>query len=134
MKAPRRITRAELARLTSKPSASILAANGFTNEANPDATRVPHPKPKPVKRPALEPAIQGEAKSLQGTRVCFTGFRVRPLDPDNFAGSIKDLLDGLRHAHVIEGDEPWRITLETKQVRVRSFKEEKTVIEVEDFL
>jgi hypothetical protein len=65
------------------------------------------------------------------TRVRFTGYRVRPLDPDNFAGSVKDLLDGLRHAHLIEGDEPWRIDFETAQKKVKSFKEEKTMIEIE---
>lgn len=68
---------------------------------------------------------------LGRVRVRFTGYRVRPLDPDNFAASCKDGLDFLRHSHLIEGDEPWRIILETEQVKVRSFKEEKTVIEVE---
>jgi hypothetical protein len=81
--------------------------------------------------PALDGADAREAPSLRRTRIRFTGYRVRPLDPDNFAGSVKDLLDGLRHAKIISGDEWWRITLETTQKKVRSFAEEKTVIEIE---
>lgn len=80
---------------------------------------------------ALDGSDAGEAQGLRRTRIRFTGYRVRPLDPDNFAGSVKDLLDGLRHAKIISGDEFWRITLETTQKKVRSFAEEKTLIEVE---
>ena len=61
-------------------------------------------------------------------RVRFVGRRVRPLDPDNFAGSVKDALDGLRHVGLIDGDEPWRIVLETEQEKVRHREEEETVI------
>ena len=63
--------------------------------------------------------------------VRFTGYRVKPLDPDNFAGSVKDLLDGLRHASLIKGDEWWRIKLETDQVKVAHFTDECTHIEIE---
>lgn len=80
--------------------------------------------------PALDGAVPGEAQGVGRTRIRFTGYRVRPLDPDNFAGSIKDLLDGLRHAGLIPGDEPWRIILETEQVRVGGFAAECTEIEI----
>jgi len=99
-------------------------------EANPDSP-VPNTQPERNPTPALAQPRNRKAKSVARTRVRFTGFRVRPLDPDNFAGSVKDLLDGLRHAHLIEGDEPWRIDFETAQKKVKSFKEEKTVIEIE---
>ncbi len=88
-------------------------------------------EPQHHKTPALERADEGEKVGNERTRVCFTGFRVKPLDPDNFAGSVKDLLDGLRHAGLILGDEPWRITLETRQEKVKSYAEERTVIEIE---
>lgn len=91
---------------------------------------IPNAEPQRDQAPALGKAAQGAKTSLSRTTVRFVGYRVRPLDPDNFAGSVKDLLDGLRHAHLIEGDEPWRIILETEQVKVGSFKEEKTVIEL----
>jgi hypothetical protein len=80
---------------------------------------------------ALVGAAKGEEKELGRVVVCFKGYRVRPLDPDNFAGSVKGLLDGLRHAHLIRGDEPWKITLQTEQEKAKSFAEEKTVIEIE---
>ncbi len=80
---------------------------------------------------ALDSANAGKTKSFRRTRVRFTGYRVRPLDPDNFSGSCKDLLDGLRHAKIIENDEWWRIDFQTRQEKVKSYEEEKTVIEIE---
>lgn len=96
-----------------------------------DHRPVQNPKPKRHKATALGAAVRGEKEGVQRTRIRFTGFRVKPLDPDNFAGSVKDLLDGLRHSGLIHGDEPWRIILETEQVKVGSFKEEKTMIEID---
>jgi hypothetical protein len=83
------------------------------------------------KTATLGSAVQREAKSLHRTIVRFIGYRVRCLDPDNFAGGCKDLLDGLRHALLIPGDEPWRINFETRQEKVAHRSEEKTVIELE---
>lgn len=92
---------------------------------------LPNPEPQHHQTPALGATAQGKTESLPSTVVSFTGYRVRPLDPDNFAGSVKDLLDGLRHAGIISGDEPWRITLKTNQVAVKHFAEEKNVIEID---
>lgn len=109
------------------------ASQGFL-KANEDKIRsqIPNPKPKRHKTPALGSTIQGEKKSLERVTVRFTGYRVRPLDPDNFAGSCKDLLDGLVHASLLHGDETWRIIFETAQEKVSSYAEEKTVIEIDD--
>jgi hypothetical protein len=93
--------------------------------------KVSNPIPERDQAPALDGPVPGKAQSHERARVRFTGYRVQPLDPDNFAGSVKDLLDGLRHAHILAGDEPWRIILETEQVRVPHFNQEKTVIEIE---
>ena len=92
--------------------------------------KLPDAQPQRDEAPALGSSVQGEAAGLQRTVVRFVGRRVRPLDPDNFAGSVKDLLDGLRHAGLISGDEPWRIRLETEQVKVATFKEESTEITI----
>ncbi len=81
--------------------------------------------------PALGAAVQGKTQGMERTRVCFIGYRCKPLDPDNFAGSVKDLLDGLRHSGLIYGDEVWRIALETRQEKVSHYTQEKTVIEIE---
>lgn len=92
--------------------------------------QVSHPIPERDQAPALDSSDAGKAQSVGRVTVRFTGYRVRPLDPDNFAGSVKDLLDGLRHASIIPGDEPWRIKLETEQVKVGNYKDERTVIEI----
>ncbi len=107
-----------------------LPSEKLARETNPDRS-LPDPKPQRHQAAALGKAIRGEEAGTPRATVRFTGYRVRPLDPDNFAGSVKDLLDGLRHAALIPGDEPWRIRLETEQVRVRTFAQEKTVIEIE---
>jgi hypothetical protein len=102
-------------------SRSTLEANGA----------IPHPVAERDEAEPLCTAAQGENQSAPRVIVRFKGYRVRPLDPDNFAGSVKDLLDGLRHAHLIPGDEAWRIKLETEQERVATFAEERTEIEIE---
>lgn len=91
---------------------------------------IPHPQPEHHQTPALGGTTQGKEKGMERVRVRFTGYRCRPLDPDNFAGSVKDCLDFLRHARLIDGDEPWRIILETEQVKVGKRSEEKTTIEI----
>lgn len=103
----------------------------FKLNANTADSKIPNPQPEHHKKAALDKAVRREAESLRRTTVRFTGYRVTPLDPDNFAGSVKDLLDGLRHAKLIKGDEWWRIKLETEQVKVSHYKEEKTVIEIQ---
>ena len=117
------ITEDELRRRFPNASADTVAANA--------RARVPDAEPKRHKAPALDRADAREEPCVRRVRVRFTGYRVKPLDPDNFAGSVKDLLDGLRHASLLQGDEPWRIVLETEQVKVRSYAEEKTVIEID---
>jgi hypothetical protein len=96
--------------------------------------RISSPLPNPVaerhQAPALGPTVQRKTKGDDRIKVRFVGCRVRPLDPDNFAGSVKDLLDGLRHAGLISGDEPWKIILETEQVKVDHFSEELTFITI----
>lgn len=87
-------------------------------------------KPERDKASALGSSASRKEKSMERITVRFTGHRVRPLDPDNFAASIKDLLDGLRHLRLLPGDEPWLIKLETEQEKVSSFKEERTEIEL----
>lgn len=122
--------------MTEQQLNAILQRNPQLIKVDEHNTRCPLPNPKPErhKASALGKAIRGEADRVQRVIIRFTGFRVKPLDPDNFAGSVKDLLDGLRHAHVIGGDENWRIKLETEQVKVSHYKDEKTVIEIDDQL
>ena len=110
----------QLIRLFPNASRSLLEANGALHYA----------EPQPDPTPALGSVAAREAESVQRIVVRFTGFRVRPIDPDNFAGSVKDLLDGLRRVRLIPGDEWHRIKLETEQVKVASAAEERTEIEL----
>lgn len=123
---------ADLSTILPRASASFRKANPalFPDAQPAPASRraVPHAQPQRHEAPTLGAADEGKAPGDGRTRVRFVGYRVRPLDPDNFAGSVKDLLDGLRHAGLLAGDEPWRIILETEQVRVPSFAQERTEI------
>lgn len=120
------MSREQIAAMFPRASRSCLEANENTT-----VPKLQRPEPKRDQAPALERARKRKEKGVRRTRVRFIGYRVRPLDPDNFAGGCKDLLDGLRHAQLIPGDEPWRIIFETEQVKVGSFAEEGTVIEID---
>lgn len=93
-------------------------------------TGLQNAKPKRNKKGALDKAGKGEASRLPRITLRITGFRVNPLDPDNFAGSLKDCIDGLRHAGLIHGDEWDKIKFEPDQVKVAHYKDEKTEIEI----
>jgi len=97
---------------------------------NPPHRRIQSSKPKRDKAQALDKTIPGETAGVQRVKVRFIGYRCRPLDPDNFAGGTKDLLDGIRHAGLIHDDSPEAITLETEQIKVRHYSEERTEIEI----
>jgi hypothetical protein len=88
-------------------------------------------EPEPHDPPALGRAVKGKEEGLDRVVVRFKGYRVRPLDPDNFAAGCKGLLDGLRHAHLIKGDESWRIIFQAEQERVQTFGEERTEITID---
>jgi hypothetical protein len=107
-------------RLFPNASRSALEANGALQYAEPQRDPTP----------ALEPVAEGKKESSDRITVRFIGKRVRPLDPDNFAGSVKDLLDGLRRANLIPGDEWKQIRLETEQVEITNREQERTEIEL----
>lgn len=112
-----------------KRAGFIETTRGWTKPPA-DSRQVPDAKPERDKAPTLDRAVPREGKGVERIRVRFIGYRARPLDPDNFAGSIKNLLDGLRASKLIPDDSPEFITLETEQVKVKSYKEECTVIEI----
>lgn len=79
---------------------------------------------------SLDSAPKGEEESMGRVVVRFTCYRVRLLDWDNSAASCKDLLDGLRHSHLIRDDSPKHVNVSVEQVKVNTFHQEKTVIEI----
>ncbi len=117
----------ELKKRFPNASRSFLEANTDDHRTDSLPSR---PKPERNQAPALGQAKKREVCGMVRPVVQFIGYRVRPLDPDNFAGGCKDLLDGLRHSGLIPGDENWRIQFATDQEKVSSRKEEKTVIRI----
>jgi hypothetical protein len=101
------------------------------NHENNANTELQRSEPERNQTPALVIANEGKEESSERVTVRFIGHRVRPLDPDNFAGGCKDLLDALRHAGLIHGDEPWEIIFQTEQIKVAHRSEERTIIEIE---
>ena len=102
-------------------AAAEAAARGYLSDA----------QPEPDKAPALERPAPRTTSSLGKVTVSFTGRRCRLLDPDNFAASCKDLLDGLVHAGLIPDDAPDHIRLTTQQEKVSGEGQEMTIIEIE---
>ena len=79
-----------------------------------------------------EPLAQSKGKKTNAGRfsVRFISVRKRLLDPDNL--SCKWLLDSLRYASIISGDEPEKISLEVTQRKCRKDESEHTIIEVKE--
>ena len=120
----------KLGKKAQEETAQQLGYGGKETHENMPDRKIPDPKPESNPKATLGSLAKGKAQGAARPIICFVGYRVQPLDPDNFAGSIKDLLDGLRYAGLILGDEPWRITLQTEQVKVDHFKDECTVIQI----
>ncbi len=111
----------EFRKLFPQASASTIAkncANAVLSSAKPERTQAN----------ALDGSVSGKAESFQRPTVRFILYRIRLLDRDNYAGSAKDLCDGLRHAALIPGDSEAEISLEVQQVKVSKRSDEKTVI------
>ncbi len=86
------------------------------------------PKPQQNQAPALGSPVPGKKEGVGRTRLRFVGCRIRLLDPDNFAGSTKDLIDGLVKSGLVRDDSVEHIILETEQVKVAHKKEQRTEI------
>ena len=76
----------------------------------------------------MEPE-EDEGGDFRRSRIRITSKRCRLLDPDNLC--VKYIIDALRYTKVIKDDREKDIRLEIFQVKVKTRKEEKTVIEVE---
>jgi hypothetical protein len=79
---------------------------------------------------ALVEEIQGAKSSVGRPLVRITRCAWRSLDRDNLWNSVKDLLDGLRYAHLIAGDSEKEIELAVCQVEPLPCQEEFTLIEI----
>lgn len=91
---------------------------------------IPHAKPQPAPRPALDATPKGEDTRPPRTRLCIERKSVRLLDADNFAGGCKPLIDQLRYAKLIPDDDPESVEILFRQTKVKTKKEEMTHIEI----
>jgi len=79
----------------------------------------------------IKPLGQKKAKggNLQRSVVSITSYRCRLLDPDNLC--VKYHIDAIRLAEIIKDDTAEDIEIILRQVKTKTRKEEKTIIEVE---
>jgi len=91
---------------------------------------IPHAKPQPAPRPALDDIAKGESECKNRTTLCITRRAVSLLDADNFAGGCKPLIDQLRYAKLITDDDPGSVEIIFRQVKVATKKEEMTTVEI----
>ncbi len=69
---------------------------------------------------------QGEKSNAGRVHLCIVSIRKRLLDPDNL--SPKWIIDCLRYASIIRGDEPDKITLQVEQRKCAKGEEESTQV------
>jgi hypothetical protein len=69
---------------------------------------------------------QGEKSNTGRVHLCIVSIRKRLLDPDNL--SPKWIIDCLRYASIIRGDEPDKITLQVEQRKCAKSEEESTQV------
>ena len=72
---------------------------------------------------------EDEGGDFRRSRIRITSVRNRLLDPDNLC--VKFIIDALRHCKVIKDDTTKEIEVFIRQEKVKTRKEEKTIIEVE---
>lgn len=106
----------------------LPGASASTFKVNSAGLQSPQPEQVVCHEPLAKAPRTAQSPSRYVVRI--TGYRVRLLDPDNFAGGCKYCVDTLRYAKLIPDDTPECIRLETEQVKVASKAEERTEIEI----
>lgn len=91
--------------------------------------KIPHPFPQSALCNESVAATKGKNRNPERCLVRITSFRCRLTDPDNLCP--KYFIDSLRYASAIPDDRQEDIILETRQEKVKSYAQERTVIEIE---
>jgi hypothetical protein len=88
----------------------------------------PNPLPELERNPSAGPLAthEGEEGGAGRVHLRIVSIRKRLLDPDNL--SVKWLIDCLRYASIIRGDEPDKITLQVEQRKCGKGESEATQI------
>jgi hypothetical protein len=91
---------------------------------------IPHAKPQPAARQALDHAGPRESPRKARTTLVITRSACSLLDADNYAGGCKPLIDQLRYAKLIADDDPETVEILFRQVKVKTKAEEMTKVEI----
>lgn len=100
---------------------SILKANDNIEVSSAELKHDPRETPNGIGK--------DKASNTKRYAVSFKIYRVRKLDPDNTL--VKWHVDSLRYAGIIPNDTEESISLKIEQIKVKSYKDQKTVIEIE---
>jgi hypothetical protein len=88
-------------------------------------------KPEHSPRPALVDPVARKAQGAGRALVRYRVYRVQLLDEhDNLAGGLKTLTDCLCQAGIIAGDDPASVWIQTSQIKVEHFSEQRTEIDI----
>lgn len=119
----------QLRRLFKNVSQSVIAANSkdYGPNAPTDPPAIPHPEQR-QRAPELDGGNETKARGASCPVVRFTLRRVQLLDVDAKFSSVKDLLDGLCAASLLDGDKEGQVTLEVEQEKVGHYADEETRI------
>lgn len=98
----------------------------------PVASRLPDAFAKRPTPLPLEKSTSDEKGGQARTIVRITRFACRSIDFDNGAGGCKALVDAMRYENLIKDDAPEFIDFQFRQVRVKTRKEQGTLIEIEE--
>jgi|SRR6516165_6297816 hypothetical protein len=91
---------------------------------------LPPAEPKPAAPEALVDRAPREAASDSRVKLSYLARIVRPLDPDNLAGSTKYITDALVRCGLVDGDSPEKIEIAWAQEKVAHYDEEALVITI----
>ena len=91
---------------------------------------IPHAKPQPNPRQALDHSGAREGSSKARITLSITRCSCSLLDADNFAGGCKPLIDQLRYAKLIADDDPETVEILFRQIKVKTKAEEMTQVEI----
>jgi hypothetical protein len=93
--------------------------------------RISNPKSERQSSARLAGSAEGQGASDGRVTVRITSFRVRLLDSDNHAGGCKGLIDCIKELGLIEDDSPKHIRLETAQIQVGHYHEERIEVTID---
>lgn len=100
------------------------------NENNDSSQRVCGLEPEQDATRSLAGGVGGETQSDARIMVRIERRGLRLLDPDNLYGAHKYIIDALRTAELIPGDDPESINLIVTQTRVKCREEIQTIVEI----